>query len=237
MAENRREKDKRYYFTKGQMALLGGAFTLASVIIFGLGMFVGKEIEARKIVRPEEPLVKVPVKPAPRGAAGTEGAKSKDDLTFYNTLTKTPESKQAAETKTEEKEPEKSARAATKEKKPQGPEETAARAKAAENRGEKSPAAAEPETKAQATESAEAKTNGKGWSVQANSYPDPKSANDLVDRLKNKGYNAFVTEANVQGKVWYRVRIGRFGSREEADKTVAALKSNEDLGKAFATRK
>ena len=107
MAENRREKDKRYYFTRGQMALLGGAFTLASVIIFGLGMFVGKEIEARKIVRPEEPLVKVPVKPAPRGAAGTEGAKSKDDLTFYNTLTKTPESKQAAETKTEEKEPRK----------------------------------------------------------------------------------------------------------------------------------
>jgi cell division protein FtsN len=235
MAENRREKNKRYYFTRWQMALLGGAFTLASVIIFGLGMFVGKEIEARKIVRPEEPLVKVPVKPAPRGAAGTEGAKSKDDLTFYNTLTKTPESKQAAETKTEEAE--KTARAATKEKKPQGPEETTARAKAAENRGAKSPAAAEPETKAQATESTEAKTNGNGWSVQANSYPDAKSANDLVDRLKNKGYNAFVTAANVQGKVWYRVRIGRFGSREEADKTVAMLKSKEDLGKAFATRK
>jgi len=236
MAENRREKDKRYYFTRWQMALLGGAFTLASVIIFGLGMFVGKEIEARKIVRPEEPLVKVPVKPSPRGAAGTEGAKSKDDLTFYNTLTKTPEAKQAAETKTEEKEAEKSARTAAKEKKPQGQEETA-RAKAAENRREKSPAAAEPETKAQAMESAEAKTNGKDWNVQANSYPDAKSAKDLVDRLKNKGYNAFVTEANVKGKVWYRVRIGRFGSREEAEKTVAALKSNEDLGKAFATRK
>jgi cell division protein FtsN len=237
MAENRREKDKRYYFTRWQMALLGGAFTLASVIIFALGMFVGKEIEARKFVHPEEPLVKVPVKPSPRGAAGTEGAKSKDDLTFYNTLTKTPESKQAAETKTEEKEAQKTARAAPKEKKPQGQEEAAARPKAAENRAEKTPAAAEPETKAQATESAEANTNGKGWSVQANSYPDAKSANDLVDRLKNKGYNAFVTEANVKGKVWYRVRIGRFGSREEADKIAAALKSNEDLGKAFATRK
>jgi cell division protein FtsN len=236
MAENRREKDKRYYFSRGQMMLLGGAFTLASVIIFGLGMFVGKEIEARKIARPEEPLVKVPVKPSPRGAAGTESAKRNDDLTFYNTLTKTPESKQAAETKAEEKEAEKTVRAAAKEK-PQGHEETAARAKAAENLGEKSPAAADPKIKAQATESAEAKTNGEGWTVQANSYPDPKSANDLVDRLKNKGYNAFVTEASVKGKVWYRVRIGRFGSREEADKTVAALKSNEDLGKAFATRK
>ncbi|HEY7555365.1 MAG TPA: SPOR domain-containing protein [Candidatus Binatia bacterium] len=218
MAENRREKDKRYYFTRGQMALLGGAFTLASIIIFALGMFVGKEIEARKTVQPEEPLVKVPVKPAPQGAAGTEGAKSKDDLTFYNTLTKTPEAKQAAETKAEEKKAEKTA-------------------KAAESRAEKAQAAAEPEIKAQAMESGETKTNDMGWSVQAHSYPDAKSATDLVDRLKNKGYNAFVTEANVKGKVWYRVRVGRFGSREEAEKTAAALRSNESLDKAFATRK
>jgi DedD protein len=76
-----------------------------------------------------------------------------------------------------------------------------------------------------------------GWSVQAHSYPDAKPATDLVDRLKNKGYNAFVTEANVKGKVWYRVRVGRFGSREEAEKTAAALRSNESLDKAFATRK
>jgi cell division protein FtsN len=218
MAENRREKYKRYYFTRGQMALLGGAFTLASIIIFGLGMFVGKEIEARKTVRPEEPLVKVPVKPAPQGAAGTEGAKSKDDLTFYNTLKKTPESKQAAETKADEKEAE-------------------IAAKDAASRAEKAQAAAEPGIKAQATASGATETNGKGWSVQANSYPDAKSAGDLVDRLKNKGYNAFVTEANVKGKVWYRVRVGRFGSREQAEKTAAALKSNENLGKAFATNK
>ena len=216
MAENRREKDKRYYFTRGQMALLGVAFTLASIIIFGLGMYVGKEIEARKTVRPEEPLVKVPVKPPPQGGSATEGAKSKDDLTFYNTLTKTPESKQAVETQAEEKKAEKTA-------------------KAAASRAEKVPAAAGPEIKAQAAESGE--TNGKGWSVQANAYPDSKSASDLVDRLKNKGYNAFVTEANVKGKVWYRVRVGRFGSREEAEKTAAALKSNENLANAFATRK
>jgi cell division septation protein DedD len=206
MAENRREKNKRYYFTKGQMVLLAGAFTLASVIIFGLGMFVGKEIEARKTARPEEPLVKVPVRPPP-GAGAAEGAKGKDDLTFYNTLTKTPASQEAARTKAEEKE------------------------------AEKAPPAAVPETKGQAAESADAKSDGESWSVQANSYPDAKSANDLVDRLKNKGYNAFVTEANVKGKVWYRVRVGRFATRQEAEKTETALKNNEDLRNAFATRK
>src|SRR5688572_13977931 len=78
MAENRREKDRRFYYTRGQLALLGGAFIFASIIVFVLGMFVGKEIEARKVVRPEEPLVKVPVKPPSKGAADGESAKAKD---------------------------------------------------------------------------------------------------------------------------------------------------------------
>jgi len=44
MAENRRGKENRFYFSRGQMVLLGAAFTVASVIIFFLGMFVGKGI-------------------------------------------------------------------------------------------------------------------------------------------------------------------------------------------------
>lgn len=208
MAENRREKDRRFYFTRGQLALLAGAFTLASAVIFVLGMFVGKEIEARKVVRPEEPLVKVPVRPSSKGLADAENAKNKDDLTFYNTLTKTPVAASA-----EEKPPEK----LTEPAKQPGPD-------------------ARREVKPAQAESAEARTNGKIWSVQVNSYPDAKSASDLIDRLKNKGYNAFVTEANVNGKVWYRVRVGRFASRDEAIKTEAALKNN-DYPKAFATRK
>jgi cell division protein FtsN len=210
MAENRREKERRFYFTRGQLMLLGGAFTVTTVVIFVLGMFVGKEIEARKVVRPEEPHVRVPVKPAAKGTTDAEGTKTKDDLTFYNTLTKTPAAKPGSE---EAKAEQKAAPAAA---------DTAARLK--------------PETKTEATESAGAKTNAKVWSVQVNSYPDAKSATDLIDRLKNKGYNAFVTEANIKGKIWYRVRVGRFGSREEAVRTETALK-NDNYPKAFATRK
>ncbi len=208
MAENRREKDRRFYFTRGQLALLGGVFTLASMIVFVLGMFVGKEIEARKVVRPEEPLVKVPVRPASKGAADAS-AKPKDDLTFYNTLKKTPTA-----TPAEEKKEEKVIEVAT-----------------------KPVLDTNLQPKAEVTESSEAKNSPRAWSVQVNSYPDEKSANDLIDRLKNKGYNAFVTEANIKGKAWYRVRVGPFASREEAVKTEAALKNNENYPKAFATRK
>jgi cell division protein FtsN len=35
--------------------------------------------------------------------------------------------------------------------------------------------------------------------------------------------------------VWYRVRVGRFETRDEAEKTQEALKRKEDLAKAFAT--
>ena len=108
MAENRREKDKRFYFSRGQMVLLGGAFTLASVIIFFLGVFTGKGIEERRIVKLEEPPVKIPVKPAAPGGPAGQGGTTKEEMTFYNTLTKptgaqSPAAEKPAGTKPAEK--------------------------------------------------------------------------------------------------------------------------------------
>ncbi len=51
----------------------------------------------------------------------------------------------------------------------------------------------------------------------------------LVDRLKNKGYNAYVTEVQNKDKTWFRVSVGKFGSREEADKIVETLKHEGKL--------
>ncbi len=56
------------------MVILGGAFTLASIVIFLIGMMVGKELEERKILKKEEPLVRIPVKPA--GAAAGAGSEA-----------------------------------------------------------------------------------------------------------------------------------------------------------------
>ena len=70
MAENRRGKDNRFYFSRGQMVLLGGAFTLTAAMVFFLGMFVGKSIEESKAAKREEPLIKIPINPTTQGAAG-----------------------------------------------------------------------------------------------------------------------------------------------------------------------
>ena len=42
MAENRRGKDNRFYFSRGQLVLLGGAFTLTAAIVFFLGYLSAK---------------------------------------------------------------------------------------------------------------------------------------------------------------------------------------------------
>ncbi|MGH7871400.1 MAG: SPOR domain-containing protein, partial [Candidatus Binatia bacterium] len=64
-----------------------------------------------------------------------------------------------------------------------------------------------------------------------------KSAKQLVERLKTKGYNAYVTEQQNRGKLWYRVNVGKFAERDEADKIVETLKNKENYTNAFAASK
>lgn len=236
MAENRRGKDRRYYFTLGQMVLLGTAFTLISVVIFFLGIFIGQGIEARKMVRPEEPLIKMPVKPPAQGSTGTAGASPKEELTFYETLTKSPQSQRALEDKGKsDKETGKPLKRESKEARSDPGNDAAPTArKPMEKKTERAtPLAVTGSTPT--AETVERKENGKVWTVQVNAYPDGRSAQQLVDRLKNKGYNAVIAETRNKGRVWYRVRVGRYGSREEADRAMEDLKSKEKFDKAFAT--
>jgi cell division septation protein DedD len=88
--------------------------------------------------------------------------------------------------------------------------------------------------KAEAAEPAEQKEEARVWRAQVNAFPDERSAKQIVDRLKNKGYNAYVTEVQNRGKSWFRVSVGRYNSREEADKMVEVLRSKENFPKAFA---
>jgi len=218
MAENRRGKENRFYFSRGQMVLLGGAFVLASVVIFFLGMFVGKIIEERKIAKQEEPLVRIPVKPE-SGAASGAAAQKRDEVSFNESVAKAPAAALAQE---------------------KSPAAKIAKAEAPAPKPEKKPAkvaAAEAPKKTETVANPEATDQGKIWRAQINAFPDERSAKLLVDRLKNKGYNAYVSEVQNRGKTWYRVSVGRYNSREEAEKIVEALKTKENHPKAFAASK
>lgn len=220
MAENRRGKENRYYYTRGQMVLLGAAFTSAAVVIFFLGMFVGKGIEERKILKKDEPLVKIPVKP--EGAPGGGAAQKKDEITFNG-----PEAKSSAPSVAEEK---------AKEKPTEKIVVAEAAPKAVEKKTEKIAAETAPK-KTESAAGAEAGDSGKVWRAQVNAFPDERSAIQLVDRLKNKGYNAYVSDVQNRGKTWYRVSVGRYDSREQAEKIADALRTKENHSNAFAASK
>jgi cell division septation protein DedD len=232
MAENRRGKENRFYFSRGQMVLLGGAFALASLVIFILGIFVGKEIEERKSVKREEPLVKIPVKPGAQESSAAATPQAKDEITFNDALPSVGRTVALAEEKPNEtKSAEKNAAQEIKEKsiplKPEAPP-----AKVAEKKVEKV-ALAENAPKKTDSASGDAKEPGKTWRAQVNAYPDDRSAKQIVDRLKNKGYNAYVTEVQNRGKTWYRVSVGKYTSHDEADKVAELLRGKENFPKTF----
>lgn len=75
------------------------------------------------------------------------------------------------------------------------------------------------------------------WSVQISATQDQAAAQLLQDKLKGKGFDAFIVEAEINSGHWYRVRVGRFSSSQEAEKTRQDLQSKENLASAFVTGK
>jgi cell division septation protein DedD len=233
MAENRRGKENRFYFSRGQMVLLGAAFTVASLIIFVLGIFVGKGIESRKLLKKEEPLVKIPIKPGAQESSAPTPPPVKEEITYNDSLPRAAVAAPSAEKTKPTKSAEKIAKVEIK--------ETANAAKidpppvkASDKKVEKSVPPEDTAKKAEASDAADQKDHGKTWRAQVNAFPDERSAKQIVDRLKNKGYNAYVTEVQNRGKTWYRVSVGKYNSRDEADKMVELLRSKENYPKAFA---
>ena len=68
---------------------------------------------------------------------------------------------------------------------------------------------------------------GAGFVVQVAALRDRSEADAIVKRLAGKGYQAFVVNP-VPGKPpVYKVQVGRFAERGDAEKTAARLKSQE----------
>jgi DedD protein len=63
------------------------------------------------------------------------------------------------------------------------------------------------------------------WVVQVASLGSPDAARKLQNRLRTKGYTAFVEQAVVNGKQYYRVRVGPEVERARADSLAARLQS------------
>lgn len=71
------------------------------------------------------------------------------------------------------------------------------------------------------------------WSVQVNATKDAYTARKIVQDLRRRGYNAYAVEVQLRGEVWYRVRVGRFPTMQDATAMVVRLKNNERYTRAF----
>lgn len=79
---------------------------------------------------------------------------------------------------------------------------------------------------------AQAASSGR-WSVQVNATRDAPTAKRLVDYLKARGFDAYEVRVDVRGETWYRVRVGRYGTMQEATAMVVRLRNEERSSRAF----
>ncbi|ABW69017.1 SPOR domain-containing protein [Desulfosudis oleivorans] len=89
------------------------------------------------------------------------------------------------------------------------------------------PTAAPPEAKkAPSSEKpVPADTDSKIFTIQVAAVKDAEAARDLIETLKKKGFDAYITQAELAGGiVWHRIRCGAFENREAASPLLSRLK-------------
>jgi cell division septation protein DedD len=94
------------------------------------------------------------------------------------------------------------------------------------------PAESQPEASAPADRNAAASG---GYTVQLAALRDRKDADAIVERLAGKGYPAYVQNPLPGAPPIYRVQVGRYQTRGEAEKVAARLRSEERF-KPWITR-
>jgi DedD protein len=67
------------------------------------------------------------------------------------------------------------------------------------------------------------------WWVQTNSYSNKSFADRSKELLAGKGIASVITNAVVGGKTYYRVRVGPYTSRSEADYWLSLIKTIEGM--------
>jgi DedD protein len=221
-----------------QLVFLFMAATVVSVVIFLCGVLVGRGVRAERGSETETAESSAPVEPAPQRAAppatptpaGSDPTAAAteppavDDLSYFDRLeTSNPP---AEKLKPAEQ--------------PAAPEKPAA-AKPAKRGAEKA-AAAKPAAAATASQDADAahgaaaaEPQGAGYAVQIAALNIRSEADAIAKRLTTKGYAAYVLSPAAGTPQIYRVRVGKFGSRREAE-TVATKLEKEEQFKPWVTR-
>jgi DedD protein len=221
-----------------QLVFLFMATTVVSVVIFLLGVLVGRGVRAERAAAdnaaqtvaetPQAPPPSTPVTPAADPTAAEAPAPASEKLSYFDLEKKTPPSEalkpaagQAAAPRTERQTP---------------TPPVASPPAAAPTSGASSPAAAPPPPAAsnEAPRPA-AEPNGAGYAVQIAALNVRSEADAIARRLSSKGYSAYVLAPPSGSPSVFRVRVGKFPTRREAESVAARLQKEEQF-KPWVTR-
>jgi cell division septation protein DedD len=72
-----------------------------------------------------------------------------------------------------------------------------------------------------------------GWTVQASPTRSRDEADDLLYRLRARGYDASVVRVPRDGDTWYRIQVGRFATSQQATEVMQRLREHEGVTHVF----
>jgi DedD protein len=215
-----------------QLIFLFMAATVVSVVIFLCGVMVGRGVRSgRGEVTPSAELetpaqaAPAPIAPAPASSAAPKGQASQptppvpeEDTSAYKDLTadKPKDTALAAPGKGQAR-PAETAPAPT----PKTP--VTEKAAVAEK------AAPKPEPPAPVDKDKPAAVTSGGYAVQLTALRDRSEADAVVKRLAGKGYPAYVVNPLPGKPPVYRVQVGRYQNRADADRIASKLQKEEQF--------
>ena len=196
-----------------QLVFLFMATTVVSVVIFLCGVLVGRGVKGDTVAAAEAttaqgpaPSLPPPTEPQPTTieAPPATPAASQESLSYNRRLEGTQPVKEDLKPPVTEPKP-----------------------------AEPSPAKAQTETPppAPAPKPTAAPQGGRPgiWAVQVVALSDRGAANAVVQRLNGKGYPAFVLSPQPNGVQHFKVQVGRYTDRSEADQVRQRLKKEEQF--------
>ena len=210
-----------------QLVFLFMAATVVSVVIFLCGVLVGRGVRLERGVAAEAPPASAvaettpppqpapPPTPAPAPGSDPRAAApppAVDDLSYFQRLEK--QNPPAEQLKPAAKEPKPAVEAAAPAPEPPPPAPAAKEA----------PHAAAPPADAGSSEPA-----GDGYAVQIAALNVRSEAEAIAKRLSSKGYAAYVLAPATGTPSVFRVRVGKYPTRREAENIAARLKKEEQF--------
>ncbi len=73
----------------------------------------------------------------------------------------------------------------------------------------------------------------RGFTVEASPTRDRAAADALLSSLRGKGYQATLVSVRRDGDTWYRLRIGRYATSEQASEVMRKLRERDGVSHAF----